>query len=321
MPRSPRERIADLAWYAVLLTLVCVFRALPPALTFRLADRLASLVHRLNRAHRRIALENVRASLPHLDPPAAEQLIRDMYRHFVRAIVETLLMPRKFHVGNWRAFVDLYPARGMPDALLSDRPALVATAHFGNWEMAGYVTGAMGFKTYAIARPLNNPYFDRFVTRLREATGQTVIAKKDDFDRLTAVLRAGGKVATLADQDAGLRGVFVDFFGRPASTHKAVALMAIEFDAVVVVTGVPRVDRAGRPAARPPAGMGGTYYAVEVEDVIDPREYADRPDAVKAITQRYTAALERLIRRHPEQYLWLHRRWKHQPPVRATRAA
>ena len=149
----------------------------------------------------------------------------------------------------------------------------------------------MGFKTYAIARVLDNPYLERFVRRLRQATGQTIIAKKDDFDRLTAAMKAGGKVATLADQDAGPRGVFVDFFGRPASTHKAVALMAIEFDAVMVVhrraAGEPRACDAGRSRA---AGNGsGRIYAVEVEDVIDPREYADRPDAVKAIT----AALHR----------------------------
>jgi KDO2-lipid IV(A) lauroyltransferase len=115
--------------------------------------------------------------------------------------------------------------------------------------------------------------------------------------------------------------VFVDFFGRPASTHKAVALMAIEFDASLVVIGLPRVSRAGRAAAPPPAGMDATYYAAEVEDVIDPREYAGRADAVAAITQRYTAALERLIRRHPEQYFWIHRRWKHQPVARRTRSA
>ena len=112
----------------------------------------------------------------------------------------------------------------------------------------------------------------------------------------------------LADQDAGPRGLFVDFFGRPASTHKAVALMAMEFDAVLVVIGVPRL-------AEP------MFYAVVCGDVIDPREYAGRGDAVRAITQRYTTALEGLIRRYPEQYFWLHRRWKHQPKARVAAKA
>src|SRR5262249_29775332 len=157
-------------------------------------------------------------------------------------------------------------------------------------ELAGYAMGALGFKTFAIARVLDNPHLERFVLRLRQSTRQTIIEKNDDFDRLTAALAGKEKVATLADQDAGPRGVFVEFFGRPASTHKAVALMAIEFDAVMVVVGVPRVDRSKHPAAQPMAGLESVYYAVEVEDVIDPREYAERPDAVKAITQRYSAA-------------------------------
>jgi KDO2-lipid IV(A) lauroyltransferase len=320
---KPRSRTADLAVYLVIRFLVCVVQALPPAVAFWVADRIAWLVYRFVPSRRRIALENLTAAFPELiaDPARADRIVRAMYRHFVRAAVEGVLLPRKMHVVNWRAFADLYPGVPTLAALLTARPALFVTAHFGNWEMAGYLLGAVGFRTFAIARVLDNPYLERFVLRLRQSTGQTIIAKKDDFDRLTAAMRADGKVATLADQDAGPRGVFVDFFGRPASTHKAVALMAVEFDASLVVIGVPRVSRAGRAARVPPAGMDATYYAVEVEDVIDPREYAARADAVAAITQRYTAALERLIRRHPEQYFWLHRRWKHQPKAKATRPA
>jgi KDO2-lipid IV(A) lauroyltransferase len=319
---KPRNRTADLAAFLVIRLVVCVIQMVPPRVAFRVADAIAWLVYRFVPSRRRVALENLVAAYPELaaDPDRADRIVRAMYRHFLRAVVEGLLMSRKFHVDNWRAFIDLYPAVGLPEAMLSDRPALLVTAHFGNWEMAGYAMGAMGFKTYAIARVLDNPYLERFVLRLRQSTGQTIIAKKDDFDRLTAVLSGGAKVSTLADQDAGPRGVFVDFFGRPASTHKAVALMAIEFEARIVVAGVPRVSREGRATLPPPAGMEETFYAVEVEEVIDPRDYAGRPDAVKAITERYTAALERLIRRHPEQYFWLHRRWKSQPKSKSKAA-
>jgi KDO2-lipid IV(A) lauroyltransferase len=317
-----RSRAADFGVYLVIRAVVCVVQAVPPAVAFWLADGIAWLLYQFVPSRRRVAFDNVTAAFPELarDPGRADALVRAMYRHFVRAAVEGLILSRKLHVTNWRSFADLYPAKGLPAAMFADRAALLVTGHFGNWELAGYTMGAMGFKTYAIARVLDNPYLERFVSRLRQSTGQTIIAKKDDFDRLTAVMRNRGKVATLADQDAGSRGVFVEFFGRPASTHKAVALMAIEFDAVLVVIGVPRVDRAEHPAAPPVPGLESVFYAVEVEDVIDPREYAARPDAVRAITQRYTAALERLIRRHPEQYFWLHRRWKHQPAARRTRS-
>ena len=199
--------------------------------------------------------------------------------------------------------------------LNANRAALPVSAHFGNWELVGYATGAMGFKSYAIARVLDNPYLERYTHRLRQSTGQTLIAKKDDFDRLTIAMQAKAKVATLADQDAGPRGVFVEFFGRPASTHKAVALMAIEFDAVMVVFGVPRVDRALHPALPPLPGMESVYYAVEVEDVIDPRLH--RSPRCGQDHGRYTAAATHPP--PPEQSL--HRRWKHQIAAKKAKAA
>jgi KDO2-lipid IV(A) lauroyltransferase len=316
-----RSPTLDFAVYLAIRTVVCVVLAVPPSISFWLSDRIAWLLYRFVPSRRRVALENLHASFPELagNPESADQLVRDMYRHFVRSMFEGVMLPRKLSLSKWRSFVDLYTAKGLPGALFSSRSALLVTGHFGNWEIAGYLLGRLGFKTYAIARVLDNPYLERLVLRLRQATGQTIIAKHDDFDRLTSVLTNGGKVSTLADQDAGQRGVFVNFFGRPASTHKAIALMGIQFDALIVVTGVPRVDRSKHPAAPSLPGMEASYFAVEVEDIIDPRDYAASPDAIKEITQRYSSALERLIRRHPEQYFWLHRRWKHQPIARKSK--
>ena len=309
MARKRRTPAVDFAVYLAVRLAVCLVHALPPGLALKLADLLAWVAHRVDRRHREVAADNLRHAFPELatDPVRLDRLVRATYRHFARVAVEMVLIPRKLHVASWRRYVTMYPALGMIAPMFAARPTLLVTAHFGNWEMAGHLIGLFGMKTYAIARVLDNPRLERFVARLRQKTGQQLIAKKDDFDRLTEILGRGGKVATLADQDAGPRGVFVDFFGRPASTHKAAALMALEFDAVLVVIGVPRL-------AEP------MFYAVEYEDAIDPREYAQRPDAVKAITARYTAALERLIRRHPEQYFWLHRRWKSQPAKRVGRA-
>ena len=247
-----------------------------------------------------------------------------MFRHLLRVVIELLLLPRKLHAETWRKYLVLPQGAQTLPPLLDGRAALVVTAHFGNWEMAGFALGLFGFRTYAIARVLDNPHIERFALQLRQRTGQTIIAKNDDFARLTAALKRGGKVATLADQDAGPRGVFVDFFGRPASTHKAIALMAMEFDAVMVVIGVPRVRRADYPQRAdfdPGSALAPLFYAVRCMDVIDPREYASDPNAVKAITARYTSALERLIREYPEQYFWLHRRWKHQPAARKAKSA
>jgi KDO2-lipid IV(A) lauroyltransferase len=167
--------------------------------------------------------------------------------------------------------------------------------------MAGYWLGLVGIHAHAIARPLDNPYLDEFLRSFRERTGQKLLAKQGDFDRIDQVLAEGGMLATLADQDAGPRGLFVDFFGRPASTHKAIALLALEHNVPMVVAGTPKLD--------------GKYHLWPF-DIIFPEDYDKTPDAVRAITQRFTAGLEAMIREAPEQYFWVHRRWKHAPPVR-----
>ena len=239
----PRNRAIDLAVYLVIRAVVCVVQMAPPAAAFWLADQIAWLLYRLAPSRRRIALENLRRFPGTGNQSGTRQRLGSgdvppfrPRRH------PALLLARKLHVGNWRAFMDLYPAAGLPSVILNPhRAALMVTGHFGNWELLGHATGEIGFKTYGIARVLDNPYLEHYTRRLRQSTGQTLIAKKDDYNRLTQVLEAKAKVGTLADQDAGPRGVFVEFFGRPASTHKAIALMAIEFDAVMVVLGVPRV--------------------------------------------------------------------------------
>jgi len=324
MAKKPRNRTADYATYLAVRVLVAALQTVTPRAAYAIADGFAWLVYTFVRSRRRVALENVRAAFPELasDPGAADRIVRGMFRHLMRVVVELLWLPRKLHIGNWRKHLAVPECDRMLPLMLDGRAVLAVTAHFGNWEMIGCALGLFGFRTYAIARVLDNPYIERYVLQFRQYTGQTIIAKKDDFDRLSEALRAGGKVATLADQDAGPRGVFVDFFGRPASTHKAIALMALKFDAVVLVTGTPRVRRADyaqRPDYDPHSPLAPMFYAVKIADVIDPRDYASDPNAVKAITARYTAGLERLIRQHPEQYFWLHRRWKHQPVARKAK--
>jgi KDO2-lipid IV(A) lauroyltransferase len=295
--------------YLVVRSTVCVLQAVPMRWAFGFAGWLAWLAYRIDKRHRRVAAENLRFAFPHHSEEEIDRLVRGCYQHFAAVVIEIALLPRKLQVANWRRYAELRQGEQIVPVLLADRPALIVCGHFGNWEMAGYALGLFGFPTFAIARVLDNPHLERFLKQFRQRTGQTIIAKKDDFDRLTEVMKAGGKVATLADQDAGPRGVFVNFFGRPASAHKAVALMALEFNAVMIVSGTPRIA---------PVELGTMRYAIECEDVIDPQDYANQPNAIKAITQRYHDALERLIRRHPEQYFWLHRRWKTPPPPKRT---
>jgi Kdo2-lipid IVA lauroyltransferase/acyltransferase len=302
MADKPRNALVDWFVYAAVRTAVCVIQAMPDGVARGFADVLATLAYRIDKRHRKVAAENLSFAFPEKTPAEITRLVKGCYRHFAELVVEIAVLPKKLRVENWRRYATLVGGEAVVKALLEDRPVLIVTAHFGNWEMAGFALGLLGFKTHAIARVLDNPHLERFFKQFRQRTGQSIIAKKDEFDRLLDTLQAGGKVATLGDQDAGSRGVFVDFFHRPASAHKAVALLAMQADAVMLVVGVPRVRE----------GVNWHYHIV-CEDVIDPREYATQGNAVKAITQRYHDSLAAMIRRYPEQYFWLHRRWKSQP--------
>ena len=188
-----------------------------------------------------MARDNLRHAFPELaTDPAHDRIVRGCYRHFCTMIIEIACIPRKIHVHNWRNYSSTYQLGLGVNHMLDGRPVLLVTAHYGNWEMAGYIVGLVGFQSYAIARVLDNPYLEDFLSTFRQKTGQTILAKNGDFDQITEVLATSGIIATLGDQDAGPRGLFVDFFGRPASTHKAVALLALEYDVPMVVVGTPR---------------------------------------------------------------------------------
>jgi KDO2-lipid IV(A) lauroyltransferase len=311
MSAKRRSRALDWAIYVLVRVAVCVVQVLSWRGALWLARGLARLAYRLDRRHRLVADDNVRHAFPHLEAPAVDRLVRGSYLHLTTMLVEMIRLPRILR----RANLDHYVRHAHPDDLprmlawaRSGRPCLALTGHFGNWEIVSYAAGMIGIRGGIIARRLDNPYLDRFLARFRRQTGLTILDKAADYGRILEVLAVGGGLGMVGDQDAGPRGLFVDFFGRPASTFKSIALLSLEYGAPILVLGAVRV---GSPM----------QYRLYFEDLILPEDYAARPDAPRAITQRYTDALERMVRRHPEQYFWLHRRWKHQPQAQKSKNA
>jgi Kdo2-lipid IVA lauroyltransferase/acyltransferase len=306
---KPRSRLLDFLIYVAVRVVVAVLQAVPYRTACAWAEGLAWLVYLVNKRHRQVALDNLRHAFPgRYTERQLDGMVRNVYRHFLTLLIDIVHTPRRLRLKNYKRSVGLDTPRWV-DLLLCGRPLLLVTAHYGNWEIGGYVLGLLGFQTHAVARELDNPYLDDFLRAFRQRTGQGLIAKKGDYDRMQSILANNGIIATLGDQDAGQKGLFVDFFGRPASTHKAVAYLALEYRTPMVVLVVRKRD---------PQQF---LYDIMIEDVILPEEYDDNPRAVTEMTQRFTSALERLIRAAPEQYFWLHRRWKHQPPVRKAKRA
>lgn len=306
--KRPRNRALDALVYVAVRLIVAVAQALSIEQSYAFADWLAGVLYRVDKRHRAVALENLKNAFgDRYDDFERDRIVRAVYRHFCRMMMEMLHIPRKLHLTTWRERIRLVGHEPVLDRLLRGGPILMLSGHYGNWEMAGYLFGVFGFPPHSVARALDNPYMDRFLRRFRERTGQKLIPKKNGYDQMLEVLRNGQVLSMLADQDAGERGLFVEFFGRPASTHKAIALLAIEYNAAVLVGYARRVGP-------------GFFYEVGCQDLIEPADWADEADPVRYITQRYSTALEQAIQLAPEQYLWLHRRWKHQPkPRKAAR--
>lgn len=306
-----RSRLVDYAVYVAVRLLVCVVQMLSWAAALRLARALAWTAWRFHGRSRRVAEENLRHAFPQLPAARIEQLVRATYQHLVTLLIEIIRLPRVLHAANVARYVHYARAEDYDQVVgwvRRGRPLLVLCGHFGNWEIISYLCGLLGFRGSVVARRLDNPYLDRFLTRFRRNTGQQILDKNEDYAKICGVLGRGGLLGLVGDQDAGPRGLFVDFLGRPASTFKSIALLSLEYSAPILVFGAARV---GQPMK----------YRLYFEDVILPEDYAAHPAALHAITQRYTDALERMVRRHPEQYFWLHRRWKSQPKACKGRRA
>ena len=255
-----------------------------------------------------VAASNIRQAFPELQEPEIEQMIRQMWAHLARVVTEMVQLPRKLTLENCRECVVFRNRQPVLKALTLGRPVLILGGHFGNWEVSISSFGLFGFPMGVIAREMDNPYLHNWFARERERAGHRLYLKQGSFDGIAELLQAGGNLALLGDQDAGKRGLFVDFFGKPASTFKSIALMALEYNAVIVV---------GYGIRLPDDLTEGRWARFEIgcEEVIDPQTLTSS-DELREITERYTQALERAIRRAPEQYFWVHRRWKSEPRVR-----
>jgi KDO2-lipid IV(A) lauroyltransferase len=292
--------------YFVVRILICLVQALPIDRCHGLARRLAVLMADVLHLRERVVEENLRQAYPQWTSHERRAVTRRMWEHLFLMVCEVAHAPRKIHETNWRDFVTFVGARQLASALLDPRPVVLVSGHFGNFEMVGYISGLLGYATYSIARPLDNLYLQRFLGEFRGATGQFMLPKKGSAKQVQAVLDTGQTLALLGDQHAGRKGCWVDFFGKPTSCHKAVALLSLGSRAPLIVGYVRRL---GRPM----------NFEMVVTGVADPADSRGMSLGVSELTQWYNLHLEQIIRIAPEQYWWLHRRWK-QPPPRQVRA-
>jgi KDO2-lipid IV(A) lauroyltransferase len=294
--------------YVVVRALIAVVQALPIEACDKGAQVLATVFTRLVPIRRRVVDDNLRQAFPNLSADERREIAWQMWHHLLLMMAEIAQTPRKIHETNWKEHSHIVNQELFVRTLLAGRPLVLISAHYGNFELGGYLMGLFGFPTYTVARPLDNVYLDRFVNDFRGRTGQYILDKTGSSDEIQRVLARGGILTLLGDQHAGKKACWVDFFGRPASTHKAVALFSLGNDAPTMVSYARRLDKP-------------LHYEVGPEAICDPCDPDFQMGSIPLLAQWYTSHLEALIRRSPEQYWWLHKRWKGQPPARKRQTA
>jgi KDO2-lipid IV(A) lauroyltransferase len=304
------QRILDYAVYIVIRFVVCIVQAMPLELCAGWAHLLAFVASDVLRLRADVIDDNLRQSFPALSPRERRALARRMWEHLFVMGIEVVHAPRKIHDTNWRDFITLVNSRQIIEACFDERPTVMISGHYGNFELSGYVLALLGFPSFTVARTLDNPFLDRFINDFRERTGQYIISKKGSAAEIETILKGGGILALLGDQNAGRKGCWVDFFGRPASSHKAVALFSLTSGAPAMFCFTRRLDRPLR-------------HLMGVDAILDPKSMPAEMRTVPDVTRWYTQRLEHTIRQAPEQYWWLHRRWRDPPKKnpRRTKAA
>jgi Kdo2-lipid IVA lauroyltransferase/acyltransferase len=298
-----RKLILDYAVYLVVRMLICAVQALPLSALEPLCNQLGWFCWHVLKLRRRVVKENLAFAFPQSSNAERERIALAMWRHLFLMVVEIALAPRKVRRTNWREHSSISHVRETIRTLIDARPKVIISGHLGNFELGGYLLAMHGFPTHAIARPLDNVFLDRFVNRFRGATGQYMLPKQGSGPEVAELLERGGTLVLLGDQAGGKGGCWVDFFGKPASTHKAVAVFSLGSKAPTVVTAAVRV---GKPLC----------FRMEIGGIVDPGDLNFSWGTVPLLTQWYTRTLEDLIRRTPDQYWWVHRRWKGDPTDR-----
>jgi KDO2-lipid IV(A) lauroyltransferase len=283
------------AEYAMVAAVRLTVGLLPDGLGRGLGTLVGAFFYLADGSHRRVAVRQLRAAFPLRSISECRATARATFAHFGRALV-ALLKFSMLSPDGIRQRVEYEGEERMLAALKGGRGVLIFSGHFGFWELQGLAHPLRFPPMHVVVRPLDNPWLDQFLDRLRRATGNKVIARQGAVRRAMRALAANECVAIMIDQHIQPKdAVSVEFFNRPAAATAALASLALR-------TGAPVVPVFCLPLTH------GRYRMIYEHPVECPA--ADAVDPVRELTQRCTDVLEMYVRRHPDLWLWMHRRWR-----------
>ncbi len=300
--KARRRPARDLALYLLCRATLTVLARLPRRAGQAVGRLLGRAFYRLSSTHRRTALENLRLAFgPDLDERARVRVARAAFAHVGMICSDAAYFSRLARTPTETLAV-FEGTEHLREAAAEGRGVLVFSGHFGHWELVALLQQRLGVPMAMVTRPLDNPWFDGLLTRLRRLSGNAVLPKRNAARGVLRALREGKSVALLIDQNVrGDGGVFVDFFARPASTTPSLATFALKSGAPIVpVFSYPMAD--GR-------------LRIRYLSALRPRRSGRLQDDILAVTRACTALLEDEVRKRPECWFWMHNRWRTRPPL------
>jgi len=300
--------VADWLAYAAFRVLVFFMYRFNVDANLRFARFVGRLLWKYYHRGRQRALDNLHASYPEKDEQWIVQTGIRSFEQIAMLAVDVLFTPRLVKKSNWREYSRYKNAEMAKWMIKENKGMILVTGHYGNFEIMGYLFALFGFNIYGIARPLDNKFINKYLYEARQRSGQKLLDKKGAAQLMPKLICEGATIGFIADQDAGKKGIFVDFFGRRASTYKSIGLLALTYNVPIAIGYGRRIGNR-------------FFFELGCTRIIRPEEWADKENPLEWITAEYTKAIETFVREDPTQYWWLHRRWKHRPKDELSQTA
>lgn len=296
-----RTRLRHYVEYALMRGLIFVLALLPHSTAMWLARRLGDLAFDVLRVRRKVALANLQMAFgAGMSQSDLVRIARRAYRNFGMCFIEFALFGHETleSLGTQLTFEnpDFWREAGT-----GGRGVICLTAHCGNWEMLGVCLALIDAPISAVVGDQKNLLVDTYLKNLRARQGMRLIPIGSALRDCLRTLRAGGRLGLVADQDGGRDGVFIEFFGRMASTAVGPARFAYRTGAAVVIS----LDRY----------VGSGQHSVVMYPPLIPDPSRSESSEILRILHEYQRTLEAFVREHPDSWFWMHRRWKTQPPA------
>lgn len=301
-PPGPDEKAKPVHYlqFVAAKSLMFALRVLPYATTRILGNNMGRLAYSLDKKHRKIALLNLDVAFGDALPESRKlEIVREHYKHFGRALLETLRLP-KITKQNYRDFMDIEGLELLREVSQRKGGALLYTAHYGNWEYMNLALGFMDLPMSVMARPIDNPLIHDLIERIRNLSGNRIIYKHRAARKVLNAIKEGRIIGIVGDQNVHDRNrIMVPFFGKNATCTPMPAAMAYKCQ-VPIICGFAQPTTPGK-------------YVLKFGPVIEPNVEADKDSEILRITNELNRVLEEQIRLSPESWFWVHKRFKSGP--------